>query len=234
MRMLLDAIRTLGCSTLCLWVVSFLASPASAAVESDVVGYTTITTNPGFNMQGVVFVGLEDASAISPNDLLSGEFQTGDTIQVFKDGSYSSCRFEEGTGWVQGRGAPANPIEVGSGFWLETPNRAVEVTFKGAVTTGDFRYQTIEGVQMVAPNIPIAFPLNPTNGEVQWEGFQDGDMIQWFEGESYASSVYSTEKGGWTQGRGQLTTKEIPVGSSVWLTTARAGASFTIRNPLSK
>ena len=37
--------------------VVFLNPRLDASVESDIVGYTTITTTPGFNMQGVVFQG---------------------------------------------------------------------------------------------------------------------------------------------------------------------------------
>ena len=84
MRTLLDAIRPLGCSTLCLWVVSFLASPTSAAVESDVVGYTTITMEAGKWYQvGNPFVALEEGGVIELNDGFGTGFATGDQLYLY-------------------------------------------------------------------------------------------------------------------------------------------------------
>ena len=207
-----------------------------AAVESDIVGYTTITTNPGFNMQGVVFQGLEGEAEVSFNDLLIGEFRDGDQIQVYvQDGSmgtYDVYTFLDGRGWTIGRGSSADdsPVHVGTAFWLNTPNREVKVTIKGSVTRGDWVYLAKKGTQMLASALPVEIPLNPKDSSVVWTGFHDGDQIQWLnELGGYDTSSY--KDGQWTSGRGAISTKVIPVGSSVWLIAGEAGATLKVKNP---
>ena len=209
-------------------------APLSAAVESDVVGYTTITTNPGFNMQGVMFVGLSSSDSISFNELLEGDFKTGDTIQVLNSqGGYDGYSFREGDGWIVGRGTSADtrPVKAGVGFWLSTPGRSVEVTFKGSVSKGDYLYKAHEGVQMITSAFPVSVPLVPTDDSVVWNGFQDNDEIQWLnESGGYDGSIYRNGK--WTEGRGTPSSKSIPLGSAVWLKVAGNDATLTIKNPL--
>ena len=209
-------------------------APLFAAVESDIVGYTTVTTNPGFNMQGVMFVGLSSADTISFNELLEGDFKTGDEIQVLNSqGGYDGYSFREGSGWIVGRGASADtkPVAAGVGFWLSTPGRSVEITFKGAVAKGDYLYKAKEGVQMITSALPVSVPLVPTNDSVVWSGFQDNDEIQWLnESGGYDGSIY--RNGMWTEGRGTPSAKSIPLGAAVWLKVAGNGATLAIKNPL--
>lgn len=214
----------------------FISSPLHAAVESNVVGYTTITTKAGFNMQGVCFNAL-DGEAISFNDLLSGEFQDGDEILVLttvtSGSTYERYRYSSERGeWITGRtSADTKPVKAGSSFWLNTTN-AVEVTFKGSVKPGNYLYTSQAGVQMITSDFPIAFPLNATDGSVVWENLTDGDEILWLnENGAYDRCRYSTERGKWIQGRGE-SSKVIPAGTSVWLETANSGATLLIVNPV--
>ena len=213
-----------------------LNAPLFAAVESDIVGYTTITTSPGFNMQGVCFNSL-DGEAISFNELLTGDFQDGDEIQVLtmvaSGATYERYRYSSERGeWITGRAsADTKPVEAGTSFWLNTPD-AVEVTFKGSVKPGNYLYTSQVGMQMISSDFPIAFPLNATDGSVVWENLTDGDEVQWLnEKGAYDRCRYSVERGKWLQGRGE-SSKVVPAGTSVWLKTANAGATLLIVNPV--
>ena len=223
--------RTLACAALLLGLLSFNA-PLTAAVESDIVGYTTITTNPGFNMQGVVFQGLASETT-TLDELLSGDFQTGDEVQVYANGAYTIYQYLTGTGWMMGR-KPASqvPVKAGDSFWLKTPERSIEVTFKGAVKKGDFRYVAGAGSQMVSADIPVAFALNDDTGSVTWANVKTGDQIQVLTATGgYQIYTYSQSTGKWLEGR-VPTTLKVPVGSSIWLNVQEAGASLQVANPV--
>ena len=205
-----------------------LNAPLSAAVESDVVGYTTITTSADFTMLGVVFNGL-NGDALPLNEIVSGTFVDGDQIQIYdRDTGYKVYRYYNND-WVGGDFLPATtPIEPGTSFWLKTPERAVEVTLKGAVPTGSYSYVSKSGFQMVSPNIPISFNLND---DIGWgEGLVDSDQIQVRSGNSY--QVYRYYNGAWVGGDFLPTTVKIPVGSSIWLKTQNAGVSMTFSKSL--
>lgn len=209
-------------------------APLFAAVESDVVGYTTITTNPGFNMQGVVFQGLEGKETIALDDLMSGEFQVGDQAQVYDGSGYTIYTYRGPEyGWMAGR-KPASevPVKAGDSFWLNTPDRSVEVTFAGSVKSGDFRYEAIEGMQMVSADFPIEFALNDETGRVTWTGVQTGDQIQVLAaGTGYTVYTYSQSAGKWLKGRNP-TDARIPVGASMWMKCNSAGVVLQVANPL--
>ena len=229
----MNAKRILACAALLLGLLSFNA-PLSAAVESDVVGYTTITTTPGFNMQGVVFQGLQEETIVL-DELLSGDFKTGDEVQrSTSDGGYVIYQFRDGEGWFCGR-APAStaPLSAGDSFWLKTPDRAVSVTFKGAVKAGDFRYESTAGMQMVSVDFPFEFALNDDTGRVSWTNLRSGDQIQVLTQDGgYMVYTYSQEGGEkWLEGR-IPTEKRIPVGAALWLKTATAGAVLQVKNPI--
>lgn len=228
MKMLLDAIRPIGCSALFLWGAALLVSPASAAVESDVVGYTTITTSADFTMLGVVFKGF-DGEALPLNEIVSGAFVDGDQIQIYdRDSGYKLYRYYNND-WVGGDFLPATtPIEPGTAFWLKTSERAVEVTLKGAVPTGNYSYVSKSGFQMVSPNSPIAFNLNE---DIEWgEGLVNSDQIQVRSGNSY--QIYRYYNGAWVGGDFMPVTTKIPVGSSIWLNTQNAGVMMTFKSSI--
>lgn len=217
-----------------LWTLS-LASPLSAAVESDVVGYTTITTKPGFNMQGVVFQGLDGRETIALDELMSGDFQVEDQVQVYDvaTSGYTIYTYQgPERGWMAGREPSSEvPVKAGDSFWLKTQD-SVEVSFAGSVRKGNFRYESVKGIQMVSANFPIEFALNDESGMVKWSGVQEDDQIQIYDGTTgYTIYTYSQRVGKWLQGR-DPTDVRIPVGVSMWMKCKSAGTVLEIVNPL--
>ena len=197
------------------------------------MGYTTIELKQGQSMHGVMFKGLS-SDTISFNELLSGAFQDGDEIQLFKPetSTYDTYTFKEG-GWFRGRTpADSTPVAPGSSFWIKTPGREVAITFKGAVKSEDFEFVAQPGIQMVATDIPVAFAINSAEGDVAWEGLQDGDTLNVLNSSGgYDPSVYSSATGKWMQGRRESTVV-VPVGSAIWLQTATGGVSLKVANPV--
>ena len=202
-----------------------LNAPLFAAVESDVVGYSTVTTSADFTMLGVVFKGLSEGSS-SLNDIISGDFAEEDQIQLYdRDSGYRVYSYYNGS-WVDGDFNPLTfPVEPGTAFWLVTPGRTVTVTLKGAIPTGDYRYESRSGLQMVSPHIPVALDLN--NG-VKWGGaLTENDEIQVRVGNSYR--VFPYYDGKWVDGNFMPLTEKIPVGTSIWLKTQNAGVTMTVQ-----
>lgn len=216
-----------------LWTLS-LASPLSAAVESDVVGYTTITTQPGFNMQGVVFQGLNGRETIALDELMSGDFQVEDQVQVYDvaTSGYTIYTYRGPEyGWMAGqRPSSAVPVKAGDSFWLKTQG-SVKASFAGSVRKGNFRYESVVGTQMVSVNFPVEFALNDESGMVKWANVQDGDEIQVYDGNGYTIYRYSQFVGKWVEGQ-NLADVRIPVGASIWMKCKSAGTVLEIVNPL--
>ena len=95
------------------------------------MGYTTVTTSPGFNMLGVVFNGL-GGQTLPIKEIVSGDFQEGDEIHVRKDGAYHLYYYDPTEGWYDGDtwGAP-DTIAVGSSIWLKTRTAGVKLVISG-------------------------------------------------------------------------------------------------------
>ena len=199
-----------------------------ASVESDIVGYTTITTTPGFNMVGVVFNGL-DGKEVPLSEIVNGDFQDGDEIQVYKKGGgyVAYTYWKDFGGWLDGNfEAAREALPLGTAFWQKTPGRSIPVTLKGAVATGEYKYESVAGLQMIALGIPKAFDLND---DLVWSGLTDGDEIQIRDGSSYVSYTYWKDFGGWLDGNFNKADKSVPVGASLWLKTSNAGTIVVAR-----
>lgn len=101
------------------------------AVESaNIVGYTTITLKPGFNMIGVQFqvVGGTATNEIAVDDfitkdnLTAGAPDTGDNIYVFTNGDYLPTYYlwDDGAGgksWWDFSDNATVDLAPGQGFW---------------------------------------------------------------------------------------------------------------------
>lgn len=225
----MDMKKIIACAALVMGVVIFNGR-LNAAVESDIVGYTTITTQAGYNMMGCVFKGL-GSETVSLNDLLTGDFVAGDQVQLYvaATGGYTLYTYNATSGWMNGRvSADDRPVALGDSFWLYTPGREVTVTVKGAVSADNFTYTSVQGLQMVASTLPLPLEINGAT----WTGLSNGDQIQVANTSGgYTIYTYSTATGKWMQGRVPADVT-IPVGSSMWLNTATAGVTLTVSNPL--
>ena len=202
-----------------------LNAPLSAAVESDVVGYTTIKTEPGANMVGVVFNGL-DGEPITLGNLLNGDIHDFDYLQIRDKttGGYRVYSYENGV-WYDDSFNNASDLlwPPGSTFWFTAPERSVTLTMKGSVLIGTYTQKFQAGLNMISPGVPKEIALN---GDIVWENLPDYSTIQVKNGERY--ELFTYEAGKWWDANFTETTYKIPVGSSVWLTTATGDAQMSV------
>ena len=214
-----------------------LNAPLSAAVESDVVGYTTITTDAGWNMLGVNFDGLEKGAdgqpvPVSFNDVLSGDFSENDQIQCFKkDGTgFGVYRYSGGEWWVRrGVSADTEPIESGAAFWLKTELPTV-VTIKGSVCkeNAEFSSELPGYYQLIALNAPFDFKVNGTN--VSWTGLKTDDQIQYMDSQTGNLTIlrYNERTAKWMKSRSDVADVTIPMGASFWLSVQNEDVKFSV------
>ena len=178
-------------------------------------------------MVGVVFNGL-DGKPAKLNEILEGEFQDGDVVQVYAEGGdYRMFSYwKEFGGWLDGSfNVASDPLPLGTAFWLQTPSKATSVILKGAVHSGEYKYAFKPGLQMVALGIPKTLDLN---ADVLWEGFNDGDTLQVHKDGDYTLYSYWKDYGGWLDGSFAPASTPLPIGASIWVQTASTEATLTV------
>ena len=225
--------RTLACAALLLGLLSFNA-PLTAAVESDIVGYTTPQINADtFTLLGVPFVTLaEEGEAIAVNDLVKGDFAAGDTIQFSNGSGYSTLTYRTsstlngvamGPAWCEGRSTySTKTFQAGEAFWLKSQASA---TFVGRVGENTPIAVNAQEMKMIANPIPKDVAIN----EITFTGVSTGDTVQFYDATGYVTLTYrasstdstGTQKGpAWCEGRSTYSTRIVPAGTGFWVKAA--------------
>ena len=220
----------------------------NAAVESDVVGYTTVEITKEYTLLGVSFFNLDDSTqdTIAINDFVTGDFTHGDQLQVPKEtgSSYDIAIWNETEGkWCTSRrGQPtttASTIEIkkGDGVWLlsksATETTPVEIVLKGrALISATATYNCAQQYRLVSLPTYDSVPVNST--KLEWTNLQHGDQIQIPKstGNSYDVAVWNSTLSKWcTSRRGQPTTTESTLAfspySAAWVVSTSDAASCT-------
>ncbi len=165
---------------------------ATAAVESDVVGYQNIDIKPGFNMIAFNFQPLEGEGVsiqdfvANKEDLVAGyTIGTSDKIQVWDPATatftvyfyraYKATnpnKFLSGPAWVKTTAATTpttDTILAGSGVWFARPDTAAEgeITVSGKITTESNTHEIQPGFNMISSAFPTDMALN--DGAIDWE-----------------------------------------------------------------
>lgn len=176
-------------------------------------------------MLSVAFSGL-DSEAATLSEVIDGDFQNGDIIQVYnKDGGgYWFYTYENGE-WLDENFDPATKLfPAGTAFWIKTQNPTTKVTLKGTVIKGEYTQKCPQGMSMIATGVPVDLPLN---GGIKWVGLNNADRIQIKNGNSYL--FYTYENGQWLDEEFNPTTAIISAGTSVWVQTQGSDASLTVQ-----
>lgn len=223
MRMLLNAIRTLGCSTLCLWVVSFLASPASAAVESDVVGCAQVKyDNPGYNLVSFPLLALgSEEDSISVKDISGVLSQSNvpgaaDQIMVLNPTTKQYTNYIYTTrGWVKKGEAVETTDVIPSGASVFIYVRSTTtLTQTGRVATEKLKEVTVQpGLNLVANPYPAKVKIASINGmgltASNIAGAADKIWILNPETKAYSKYLFTKSKGWIKEGEKETTEDEI-------------------------
>lgn len=179
----------------------FLNVPLFAAVESDIVGYTTIPMEAGKWYQvGYPFVSLEGnaSDTIAVNDCFTSGFSSGDRLYVLdlQNGGY-----EAGLYWVPSKNAwcdRPNPTTAEASDKVLNPGQAVyinkkvtgNVTVSGRVQTQEVAFGDASGNtwNQVCAVWPEAVALS----DLKWSNLSAGDRLYVLDSENggYEAGLY--------------------------------------------
>lgn len=215
-----------------------LNAPLSAVVESDVVGYTTITMEAGKWYQiGCPFVALDGTEAPKINDVLGSGFESGDELMILNS---ETSRYSASAYWVAEKNAWCNrpiaaiatPIEtvlpIGQAVYIHKGPTSSEVVFSGKVEAKEIAFgaENTPSWAQVAPVWPVSQSIN----DFEWKGLADGDelMILDSQTQTYTPSAYwISEKNAWCNrpiaAIATPVTTELKAGTAAYINKRQAG-----------
>ena len=215
----------------------------NAQVESDIVGYTTITMEAGKWYQvGCPFNALEDNTKVSLAKTFSTGFSTGDTVYIFSEvaGTYADVRTwgtssAGETTWLNSRNK-ASDIELDAGTALFILKKTTaDVVLAGKVSANEvvkFGSETTGSWAQIVFPYPTATDVNA----MTWTGLQEGDELHIYDpvAGTYATTRYwskgkTDDELKWRNSRKADVETIIPVGTAMFIRKINAGvATLTV------
>ena len=213
----------------------------NAQVESDIVGYTTITMEAGKWYQvGSPFVALEDGITPMLNDIFTTGFGAGDTLSVYNPATSSYAMYywnATRAKWTVGSrpsAADAN-VEIPSGQAVFI-NKATagNVILSGKVSTNEvteFGADVGNSWDQIVCVYPEAIKLN----DLTWNGLSAGDTLSVYDPDTaiYATYYWNTTQAKWKVGSRPSAAEAdvlLPVGQAVFVNKASVGVGSCSRN----
>ena len=156
-------------------------APLSAAVESDIVGYSTITLDEGkWYILGNPFTPLDGSTTFKINSVYTGEgFQTGDMLYILSDDGTFLLRY-----WNNGAKKwsthPVVCVEDETDYPLSTAvylnKKSVgDIVFSGKVSPLEIPVGSEEGNQWSLT--ALAYPKEALLNDYEWSNFASGDLL---------------------------------------------------------
>ena len=225
----MNAKRILMCAAALSCALLFQAT-ASAAVESPIVGYTTIEMEAGKWYQiGRPFVELEEGSSPKLNTVLTSGFADGDVCNVFDPASVSYVPYywkSAANGWCSKRGTTPVDVDLPASQAVFI-NKAVTATVSlaGRVSTTEissFGTEAGGAWDQIICVYPSAVKLN----EMKWSGLADGDICNVLNSETttYEPYYWKSAANGWCSKRGTTPVDvEIYAGQALFINKKSAG-----------
>ena len=250
MKMLLDAIRPIGCSALFLWGASLLVSPASAAVESDIVGYATIDLTQGYTLVALPFLALGNEAANGmPIADVTGTLTADDRIPARSDAlmvmdptskTYTTYR-NTSDGWVNAEdGIPATDIlPVGGAIFYSKSMVTGQIVASGKVVEEESVEVPLSlGYSLVSNPLPVEIKI----AELVGEGLSAdsriparADQIMVLDPATHTYTTYYLNADcGWTKlgGDGSETTDVIPACQGFVYVKSQSAGKLIFTSPL--
>jgi hypothetical protein len=167
----------------------------NAAVESDIVGYTTVEIQPGFNLLALPFNDLSSDEGVSIQDLVVGDIAAGSTIQYW-DGvglQILTYRVRGGVGsWYKGTTNASKQFYPGEGFWYNsTAQTPTTLTISGRVVEDETLSVAKNSFSLIGASVPKEMKL----ADVQFEGISNGATVQYWDGTELKILTYRVRNG---------------------------------------
>ena len=191
---------------------------------SSIVGYQSITINPGFNLISLNFEPI-DGTPVDIQDLIQNKealvagngAAVADQIQIW-DGtkftiyyyraykSNNPGKFTLGPCWVDGNNASVKatvPVTRGMGVWFARPesSAAGEITLTGSVGKETKNLQINPGFNMIGSAFPCDVSVNSDSCPIDWttcaiagNGAAVADQIQIWDGAKFTVYYYRAYK----------------------------------------
>ena len=203
-------------------------APLSAAVESDVVGYTTITMEAGkWYLLGCPFTPLNGETTTQINETFAGEgFASGDVLYTLTEaGTYKPYYWhqdESNSGWsthkVLWREDTTEYPITDAVYIRKTVNG--EITFSGSVAAMKVDIGTTEGNAWDL--VSLMYPGTKLLNEYNWESFQSGDCLYTLSDKGTFTPHYWHDDGtniGWSTHKvlWRAPTQELVSGQAVYV-----------------
>ena len=210
-------------------------APLSAAVESDVVGYTTVELTTKFTLVGINFSSLDGTDAIPVNEAIIGDFANGDQLQIQNGtGGYTTLVWREDAWYGLSSETPATvSLKRGTGIWVVVNNAThdtpVSVQLKGAVNLSDSLTTNFgQSYLIAATGLPVDAAVN--GALFSWEGLADGDQLQIQNSSGgYTTLAWRTGDNKWYGLSSSVpATAVIPKESAIWLVSSNANAKVVV------
>ena len=214
-----------------------LNAPLSAAVESDVVGYTTVELTASYTLLGTNFSGInanaDDAIPIS--DVFEADLSNGDQLQIRNaGGGYDIYEWYDGN-WCRynshGEVILSPTVNRGVAFWIfsrtASSEAPIKAHLKGSVKLADALSMSF-GAQysMVSSGFPVEMEVNSPS--FSWQNLNEADMLQIPNGIG-GYTILEWRNNQWcryhTSDRSDAT---IPQYSGVWVVSTNPNASVTV------
>lgn len=180
---------------------SAITAMAQANVYSlNIVGYATVTVNPGYNLLANP---LSAGATNGANEIMP--ILDGEQILTWSGASFSTVMYDSGAvptpGWVLGDDTtPAHPpsLAPGQGFFFFNPNAtATNFTFVGQVVPGPSSTNSLSlapGYSLVGSPLPASLTVAQggiTNAPLHLPILDGMSILQW-NGSAYVTTLYDS------------------------------------------
>ena len=200
-------------------------APLSAAVESDVVGYTTIEMEGGKWYQiGNPFVELDDDATPTLGTVFNSGFSTGDQAYIY-DSNLSRYQMvftwsDEIGGWVDFLGMPADcELPVGHSVYFRKDTTG-DVVLKGRVSATE----VVSFPGSALSQVVCVYPTQKTINDMQWEGLAVGDQAYVYNASTQSYGMVLTWNGSaWVDFLGNKDTQLLDSCQSIFINKSSVG-----------
>lgn len=234
----MDMKKIITCAALLAGIV-FFNGRLNAQVESDIVGYTTLTLTKQWNLLAIQFGDLATGSdSVDVNTIFSSieGLSDKDQLQIPKGKSYEVVEWNATTKkWC----VLDNPevestatVTRGRGVWLRVTGgseaKPAVITVAGSVALNRDADNFSTGYTIVCPPAPLTGE-SINHSSMMWDGLVDKDQLQVPKGSSYSVAEWNATTGKWCvldnpEAESPLT---FPEGAACWLMTKSNTASMT-------
>ena len=206
-------------------------APLSAAVESDVVGYTTIEMQAGsWYLLGASFATLDGTSSYTVNEVFqSGDFATGDILYTLDSSGLFQPHYwnEQNAKWSKNRIAlieDTTEYPISSAVYLQKMTEG-QLIMSGKVEAFRLQLPHSDGATSVSL-VALPYPQSLSLNEYNWTGFGSGDCLYTLNDSGVFVPHYWNEKEQkWSTNRLVMIddTTPLKVGQAVYLQKSSNG-----------